>query len=284
MRREIANSNERRRMQSINAGFQSLRSLLPHHEGEKLSKVIIMWLLLCMYLGCVLVQWQIIVKHVYSVIGREEKEMKLISPDTEGVLEASLGLSKNVYLFSLANFIYIQLTSFCALIFFTRFWKMTQRNERMIKAQWVPGSPIKACKLSNVIFSIRLGHCFNNQSKQFTKCYPMHDQVVHRYRFLLPTTIASYTSSKTCSYFYCTPDVHCIVCSAPFVISRPFSLCVISQHLFLSDVCKGKLRTLNSHLFEQLKRRSLNNLSPPLPFAAKAEKDNLILDFEKKGM
>lgn len=39
IRREIANSNERRRMQSINAGFQSLRSLLPHHEGEKLSKV-----------------------------------------------------------------------------------------------------------------------------------------------------------------------------------------------------------------------------------------------------
>ncbi|XP_061514551.1 putative uncharacterized protein DDB_G0282129 isoform X2 [Anopheles gambiae] len=40
MRREIANSNERRRMQSINAGFQSLRQMLPHHEGEKLSKVI----------------------------------------------------------------------------------------------------------------------------------------------------------------------------------------------------------------------------------------------------
>jgi transcription factor AP-4 len=39
LRREIANSNERRRMQSINAGFQSLRGLLPHHEGEKLSKV-----------------------------------------------------------------------------------------------------------------------------------------------------------------------------------------------------------------------------------------------------
>lgn len=39
LRREIANSNERRRMQSINAGFQSLRNLLPHHEGEKLSKV-----------------------------------------------------------------------------------------------------------------------------------------------------------------------------------------------------------------------------------------------------
>lgn len=41
LRREIANSNERRRMQSINAGFQSLRTLLPHHEGEKLSKVMI---------------------------------------------------------------------------------------------------------------------------------------------------------------------------------------------------------------------------------------------------
>jgi hypothetical protein len=39
MRREIANSNERRRMQSINAGFQHLRTLLPHTEGEKLSKV-----------------------------------------------------------------------------------------------------------------------------------------------------------------------------------------------------------------------------------------------------
>ena len=32
IRREIANSNERRRMQSINAGFSSLRTLLPHHE------------------------------------------------------------------------------------------------------------------------------------------------------------------------------------------------------------------------------------------------------------
>jgi len=39
VRREIANSNERRRMQSINSGFQSLRALLPQSEGEKLSKV-----------------------------------------------------------------------------------------------------------------------------------------------------------------------------------------------------------------------------------------------------
>ncbi|GFU03904.1 transcription factor AP-4 [Nephila pilipes] len=42
IRREIANSNERRRMQSINAGFQSLRSLLPQREGEKLSKAAIL--------------------------------------------------------------------------------------------------------------------------------------------------------------------------------------------------------------------------------------------------
>lgn len=42
MRRAIANSNERRRMQSINAGFQVLRSLLPQSEGEKLSKAAIL--------------------------------------------------------------------------------------------------------------------------------------------------------------------------------------------------------------------------------------------------
>lgn len=42
MRREIANSNERRRMQSINAGFQSLKSLIPHSDGEKLSKVLLL--------------------------------------------------------------------------------------------------------------------------------------------------------------------------------------------------------------------------------------------------
>ena len=39
IRREIANSNERRRMQSINSGFQVLRAMIPHNEGEKLSKV-----------------------------------------------------------------------------------------------------------------------------------------------------------------------------------------------------------------------------------------------------
>ena len=46
MRREIANSNERRRMQCINAGFSSLRALIPQLEGEKLSKVIIIIYLL----------------------------------------------------------------------------------------------------------------------------------------------------------------------------------------------------------------------------------------------
>lgn len=42
MRREIANSNERRRMQCINAGFQSLRALMPQLSGEKLSKAAIL--------------------------------------------------------------------------------------------------------------------------------------------------------------------------------------------------------------------------------------------------
>lgn len=38
VKREIANSNERRRMQSINAGFQKLKRLLPVNDGEKISK------------------------------------------------------------------------------------------------------------------------------------------------------------------------------------------------------------------------------------------------------
>ncbi|XP_013378879.1 transcription factor AP-4 [Lingula anatina] len=42
IRREIANSNERRRMQSINAGFETLKTLLPQTDGEKLSKAAIL--------------------------------------------------------------------------------------------------------------------------------------------------------------------------------------------------------------------------------------------------
>jgi len=42
IRRQIANCNERRRMQSINAGFQALRSLLPRKDGEKMSKAAIL--------------------------------------------------------------------------------------------------------------------------------------------------------------------------------------------------------------------------------------------------
>ena len=38
-RREIANSNERRRMQSINTGFLRLKSLVPSISKEKVSKV-----------------------------------------------------------------------------------------------------------------------------------------------------------------------------------------------------------------------------------------------------
>jgi len=42
LRRQIANCNERRRMQSINAGFQALRQFLPQRCGEKLSKAAIL--------------------------------------------------------------------------------------------------------------------------------------------------------------------------------------------------------------------------------------------------
>lgn len=43
VKREIANLNERRRMQNINQGFNSLRASLPKkHEGEKLSKAAIL--------------------------------------------------------------------------------------------------------------------------------------------------------------------------------------------------------------------------------------------------
>ncbi|XP_065567456.1 helix-loop-helix protein 11-like [Artemia franciscana] len=41
-RRDIANSNERRRMQNINAGFASLRALLPIQETEKMSKATVL--------------------------------------------------------------------------------------------------------------------------------------------------------------------------------------------------------------------------------------------------
>lgn len=42
-KREVANMNERRRMQNINSGFHSLRALLPQkHDGEKLSKAAIL--------------------------------------------------------------------------------------------------------------------------------------------------------------------------------------------------------------------------------------------------
>merc|ERR1719284_926106 len=41
-RREIANSNERRRMQSINTGFMRLKSLVPSISKEKVSKATIL--------------------------------------------------------------------------------------------------------------------------------------------------------------------------------------------------------------------------------------------------
>lgn len=42
VRRQIANSNERRRMQSINNGFMSLRTIIPDGHDEKLSKAAVL--------------------------------------------------------------------------------------------------------------------------------------------------------------------------------------------------------------------------------------------------
>lgn len=42
VRRQIANSNERRRMQSINNGFISLRTIIPDGHDEKLSKAAVL--------------------------------------------------------------------------------------------------------------------------------------------------------------------------------------------------------------------------------------------------
>lgn len=76
IRREIANSNERRRMQSINAGFSSLRSLLPHHEGEKLSKAAIL---------------QQTAEYIYSL---EQEKTRLLSQNCQ--LKRLLGQSQHI--------------------------------------------------------------------------------------------------------------------------------------------------------------------------------------------
>ncbi|ESO90620.1 hypothetical protein LOTGIDRAFT_65706, partial [Lottia gigantea] len=65
LRREIANNNERRRMQSINAGYENLKNLIPHHDGEKLSKSAIL---------------QHTSEHIMSL---EEEKAKLIAQNEE---------------------------------------------------------------------------------------------------------------------------------------------------------------------------------------------------------
>jgi len=76
VRREIANSNERRRMQSINSGFSSLRTLLPHHEGEKLSKAAIL---------------QQTAEYIYSL---EQEKTRLLSQNCQ--LKRLLGQSQHL--------------------------------------------------------------------------------------------------------------------------------------------------------------------------------------------
>jgi len=57
-RRAVANSNERRRMQSINAGFQSLHDLVKPRHGEKLSKVGLS-LSVCLFSLYILLDWSV---------------------------------------------------------------------------------------------------------------------------------------------------------------------------------------------------------------------------------
>lgn len=64
LRREIANSNERRRMQCINAGFQGLRALMPQLSGEKLSKAAIL-------------------QHTKEYIAKKEQELKQAKSQNE---------------------------------------------------------------------------------------------------------------------------------------------------------------------------------------------------------
>jgi len=70
MRREIANSNERRRMQSINAGFQALKVLIPHQDGEKLSKVIIDLFFITVYVVIVFYFLEIFLFYFLKKVGK----------------------------------------------------------------------------------------------------------------------------------------------------------------------------------------------------------------------
>lgn len=103
IRREIANSNERRRMQSINAGFQALRTLLPRHEGEKLSKVcsilirnifeclfttpivVLMKIFLIYFTGCHLTTDS----RIYLFIGTRKNETSITELSVETVVKST---------------------------------------------------------------------------------------------------------------------------------------------------------------------------------------------------
>ncbi|KAL8609281.1 hypothetical protein ACOMHN_044039 [Nucella lapillus] len=76
LRREIANSNERRRMQCINAGFQGLRALMPQLSGEKLSKAAIL-------------------QHTKEYIAKKEQELKQAKSQNEQLKRMLMEVSRD---------------------------------------------------------------------------------------------------------------------------------------------------------------------------------------------
>ncbi|XP_076468003.1 uncharacterized protein LOC143298880 isoform X2 [Babylonia areolata] len=76
LRREIANSNERRRMQCINAGFQGLRALMPQLSGEKLSKAAIL-------------------QHTKEYIAKKEQELKQAKTQNEQLKRMLMEVSRD---------------------------------------------------------------------------------------------------------------------------------------------------------------------------------------------
>ena len=97
VRREIANSNERRRMQSINSGFQSLRTLLPQSEGEKLSKVSKYFYWLFSPSNCMCLQAAILQQTTEYIYQLEQEKSRLVAQNCH--LKRLLGKSPCFSLF-----------------------------------------------------------------------------------------------------------------------------------------------------------------------------------------
>lgn len=112
LRRQIANCNERRRMQSINIGFQALRQLLPYKEGEKLSKVFYIYLVIALLIllkAAILQQTADFIHTLQEEKDRLSEENELIAQAKKRRIENSHcneGLLIIFDIFELKKFIY----------------------------------------------------------------------------------------------------------------------------------------------------------------------------------